>query len=119
MASEGKRVGKRSWAEFCRLQGLPEGFDLPGFTVPEKYRAVGNGVPFPLALALAEAIRDRSRGVTPQRVCECGCGQFVTGKARLASPACRKREQRIRDAAPKPDGSQFHFTLQAELGCPA
>jgi DNA (cytosine-5)-methyltransferase 1 len=99
MASEGRRNGRRSWSEFCRLQGLPDGFDLPGFTVQEKYRAVGNGVPFPMALALATAIRNRDRRVTPHRVCECGCGQFVTGRARLASVSCRKRMQRSRDEA--------------------
>ncbi|HEV2692080.1 MAG TPA: DNA cytosine methyltransferase [Verrucomicrobiae bacterium] len=98
MASEGKRSNRRTWAEFCRLQGLPEGFDLPGFTMEEKYRAVGNGVPYPLACALANAIRNRDRGVTPHRVCECGCGEFITGKERLASAACRKREQRKRDS---------------------
>lgn len=98
LASEGKRAGRRSWAKFCRLQGLPPGFDLPGFKVLEKYRAVGNGVPFEMACRLATAIRNRDRGVTPHRVCECGCGEFVTGKERLARPACRKREQRKRDA---------------------
>jgi len=99
MASEGKRVGRRSWPEFCRLQGLPAGFDLPPFKVMEKYRAVGNGVPYPLALALAQAIVARARSVTPHRVCECGCGEYVTGRARLAGVACRKRMQRIRDAS--------------------
>ena len=98
MASEGKRAGRRSWARFCELQGLPAGYDLPGFTVLEKYRAVGNGVPLPMGLALAQAIVARDRNVTPHRVCECGCGQFVTGRARLAGEACRKREQRRRDA---------------------
>ena len=99
MASEGKRVGRRAWARFCELQGLPSGYDLPGFTVMEKYRAVGNGVPLPMGLALAQAIVARDRNVTPHRVCECGCGQFVTGRARLAGEACRKREQRRRDAS--------------------
>jgi hypothetical protein len=32
----------------------------------------------------------------PPKVCACGCGVAVTGKARLAAPACRKREQRRR-----------------------
>ncbi len=110
MASEGRRTNRRSWAEFCRLQGLPPGFDLPGFTLEEKYRAVGNGVPFEMACALANAIRNRDRSVTPHRVCECGCGEFVTGRARLAGEACRKREQRKRDAAaPAVDRSQMTF----------
>jgi len=99
IASEGRRKGRRSWTEFCRLQGLPPGYDLPGFTLAGKYRAVGNGVPYPLALALARAVTETARHVTPHRVCECGCGAFVTGRARLATVACRKREQRNRDAA--------------------
>lgn len=111
LASEGKRTGRRTWEKFCELQGLPAGYDLPGFTVMEKYRAVGNGVPYPLAFALAQAIVARDRAVTPHRVCECGCGQFVTGRARLATGACRKREQRIRDAAPTVTGPVTQLTL--------
>lgn len=100
LASEARRGGRRrDWATFCELQGLPRGFTLPGFTVDAAYRAVGNGVPFPMALALATAIRERDRAVTPLRVCECGCGRFVTGRQRLAGVACRKRMQRERDAA--------------------
>lgn len=101
MASEGRRPGRRSWAEFCRLQGLPPGYDLPGFRLAEKYRAVGNGVPLEMGRALASAIAARDRGVTPLRVCECGCGRFVTGKARLAGVACRQRMHRERDLIPR------------------
>jgi hypothetical protein len=46
-----------------------------------------------LAFAVANLI---ARTVTPQRLCACGCGEFVTGKARCASPACRKRLERER-----------------------
>lgn len=95
MASEGNKKGRRSWAEFCRLQGLPAGFDLEPFTVAAKYRAVGNGVPYEMALTLATAIVNCDRGVTPHRTCECGCGLFVTGRARLATVACRKRVSRL------------------------
>lgn len=42
----------------CKLQGLPDDFDLPGFKVGEKIRAVGNGVPYPLARCLAQAVRE-------------------------------------------------------------
>lgn len=110
LASEGRRAGRRTWAEFCRLQGLPPGYDLPGFTVAEKYKAVGNGVPYPLALALARAVITTARHVTPHRLCSCGCGQFVTGREVTAGPACRKREQRKRDmAADVPAASQETF----------
>lgn len=101
LASEGKRSksNRRDWPVFCRLQGLPETFDLPGFTVAGKYQAVGNGVPFPLAVTLARAIAARDRGVTPHRLCACGCGEIVTGRAVTKFAACRKRLQRERDAA--------------------
>jgi len=113
--SGGRRVKRRSWAEFCRLQGLPADFDLPGFTIRAKYQAVGNGVPFEMACALAKAIRGRDRGVTPHRVCECGCGQYVHGAARLAGAACRKRMQRLRDAAPSCDAPAAQSNLKLEM----
>lgn len=114
MASEGRRVGRRSWAEFCRLQGLPPGFDLEPFTVAAKYRAVGNGVPYEMARTLADAIAARDRGVTPHRVCACGCGLFVTGRAVTATVACRKRMERQRRAVTGPvtsGAAQEHFEL--------
>jgi hypothetical protein len=55
------------------------------------------------------------RTVTPQRVCACGCGEFVTGKARCASPACRKRLERQRSAEAAPSGRQFNLVLQSEI----
>ena len=116
LASEGRRKGRRSWAEFCRLQGLPAGFDLEPFTVAAKYKAVGNGVPYEMGRTLADAIVNRDRGVTPHRVCECGCGLFVTGRQSLATPACRKRVQRQRDAQPVTvRAKQFNIPLQFEL----
>lgn len=49
-------MAKYQWPEHCELQGLPEGFDLPGFTVSAKYEAVGNGVPLPMGRAIAKAV---------------------------------------------------------------
>jgi len=43
--------------DHCRLQGLPPDFDLPGFTVEAKIRAVGNGVPYAMGRAVARAVR--------------------------------------------------------------
>lgn len=40
-----------------RLQGLPPDFDLPGFTVSAKVKALGNGVPLPMGRAVARAVR--------------------------------------------------------------
>lgn len=100
----------RSFSELCRLQGLPEGYDLPGFLAAEKKRAVGNGVPLVLGRALAAAVlavyaapvivqRDLAGAVTPARVCRCGCGRPVTGKHLYFDYSCRKRAQRKRDRA--------------------
>lgn len=47
-----------TFADACRLQGLPEGFlaDAP-FTAAGKLKAVANGVPIPMGRAIARAIR--------------------------------------------------------------
>ncbi|MDP2660360.1 MAG: DNA cytosine methyltransferase [Dehalococcoidia bacterium] len=63
--SKGKRsllreMGYQSMAYFrhaVRLQGLPEGFDLPGMTVVGKIKCVGNGVPLPMGREIARAIK--------------------------------------------------------------
>lgn len=49
-------MAKYSWSDHCWLQGLPETFDLPGFTVQAKREAVGNGVPLPMGRAVAAAV---------------------------------------------------------------
>lgn len=86
----------RNFADLCELQGLPRSFTLYGFSRSAKVRAVANGVPVPMATAVAEAIRDRR--VTPCRLCACGCGRMLTGPSRQksATAACRKRLQRRR-----------------------
>jgi DNA (cytosine-5)-methyltransferase 1 len=98
----------RPFRELCHLQGLPDDFDLPGFLMSEKKRAVGNGVPLPMGRVLAAAIIeayegpvtlqcDLAGGVTLAAVCACGCGRRVTGKQRYFDYSCRKRAQRKRD----------------------
>lgn len=100
----------RSFREVCRLQGLPDDFDLPGFTVTEKIKAVGNGVPFNMACVLAGAVKQAyARPVSVQvsldgrlvkpNTCACGCGRRVTGRKRYYDFSCRKRAQRRRDRA--------------------
>lgn len=44
-------------ARSIRAQGLPEDFELPGFTVEEAIRAVGNGVPMPMGRAVARSLK--------------------------------------------------------------
>lgn len=46
------------WPERCRLQGLPEAFDLPGFTRVAAKEAIGNGVPLSMGRAMARAVRE-------------------------------------------------------------
>lgn len=101
----------RTFAEVCRLQGLPADFDLPGMTVEGKIRAVGNGVPIYMGRAVARDIRlayhldlrgpFEFRYVDPsaadRRRCACGCKRTLTGRMLYYSAACRKRAQRTRD----------------------
>lgn len=47
----------RDFASHCRLQGLPNEFDLPPFTTAAKVKAVGNGVPLPMGRAVAAAVK--------------------------------------------------------------
>lgn len=102
LATEGDKDSperpRRSWADFCELQGLPRTFELPGWNRKAKYRAVGNGVPIPMGRVIAGAVR--SRPVTPwMRLCICDCGRPVTDGQTMATAGCRKRMQRRRDAA--------------------
>lgn len=117
----------RPFKELCKLQGLPEDFDLPPFLANEKKRAVGNGVPLQIGRALVDAIIeayqkpiwvqcDLAGGVTPNRICRCGCGRPVTGKAKYYDYSCRKRAQRKRDMARvKSVTAQGGHTSQADL----
>jgi DNA (cytosine-5)-methyltransferase 1 len=91
------KPGGRNFGSFCELQGLPQAFELPGFTVSAKYRAVGNGVHLEVARFIARAIAKPAAKNT--RLCACSCARPVTGKATTAGPACRKRLQRKRDYA--------------------
>lgn len=98
----------RSFREVCRLQSLPDDFELPGFTVRESIRAVGNGVPLVMGRVLARAVLAAygdAPGDAPafnpaacaRRRCGCGCGRVVRGRARYAGPTCRKRAERARN----------------------
>jgi len=98
MATEGKRPNRRTWPDFCELQGLPRDFELPGWSTAAKYAAVGNGVPIPMARTVAAAIRDAHLRSWDVRLCICGCGRILKGRQIAATPACRKRMERRRDA---------------------
>jgi len=61
---------KSAFGELKRLQGLPSEFDLPPFLVAAKCKAVGNGVPLPMGLAIARAVaevtKDSRQDAKPQ-----------------------------------------------------
>lgn len=48
---------KAALTEAIRLQGLPEDFKLPQFSVAGAIKVVGNGVPIPLGRAIARGVR--------------------------------------------------------------
>ncbi len=54
---EHRQRGRYTFADACRLQGLPEDFlsDAP-FTAAGKLKAVANGVPIPMGRAVARAV---------------------------------------------------------------
>ena len=95
LASEGLTPNRRDFADFCELQGLPRDFDLD-LSTGAKYKAVGNGVPIPMARVIARAIRAAEIGIGDVRLCLCGCGRIVAGHKIMATDGCRKRMERRR-----------------------
>lgn len=95
MATEGTKKDRRSWEDFCEMQGLPRSFDLPGLGVQAAYRAVGNGVPIPMGRSIARSILNRVASDLV-RICVCGCGRLTSSTAAHASASCRKRMERSR-----------------------
>jgi DNA (cytosine-5)-methyltransferase 1 len=96
MAGEGRRSNRRGFADFCELQGLPRDFDFPGMSRSAKYKAVGNGVPIPMARIVARAVINSSSISFGKRLCACGCGRIIPARKLSATPACRKRLERRR-----------------------
>lgn len=101
-ATEGNQINRRTWADFCELQGLPRTFDLTSFNQSEKYRAVGNGVNINVAKTIAQSICESTQGTNPRtitdtKICACGCGRILIGRQKSATPACRKRLQKKRE----------------------
>lgn len=102
----------RNFADLCELQGLPRGFTISGLSRSQKIRAVCNGVPVPMASAIADAIRDRAvrsrwLAVCGLTLCACGCGRVCDPSnfgQRAGSVACRKRIERTRRLGPSVNG---------------
>jgi len=90
--------------------------ELSAASLPELLKQFP-ALPANVLLALAVlTLLDRS--VTPWRVCGCGCGDPIHGKARFASPSCRKRLERERSAAAADSPKQFGLVLQLEIAVP-
>lgn len=97
LAGEGTSQDRRSFADFCELQDLPRDFNLPGWSLEFKYKAVGNGVPLKMGKRIAQGIKNLEYKIDEVSLCSCGCGRRLKGKQKSASPACRKRLQRKRE----------------------
>lgn len=102
-ASEGRRTKKRTFDDFCQLQGLSSALELPDFHRAARYKVVGNGVHTAVAHEVARAILEATTNPNPDTIhstdvkfCACGCGRRVTGNKKSASDACRKRLQKTR-----------------------
>ncbi|MBS4052463.1 MAG: DNA cytosine methyltransferase [Methylomonas sp.] len=78
----------RPISEIAVLQGLPADFDIPSFTRRALACAIGNGVPYGMAVALAQAVLQRK---STYKLCACSCGRPVTGRQTYSTGACRKR----------------------------
>lgn len=96
MATEGKKKERRTWNEFCKLQGIEWEFDLPDLTQAGAYKVVGNAVNLHVSKAIAKAIKEALLSPSPNtfensRTCSCGCGRLLSGWKKTATDACRKR----------------------------
>ncbi|WP_337045319.1 DNA cytosine methyltransferase [Emticicia sp. 17c] len=97
-ASEGSKTDRRSYEDFCKLQGFTEVPRLESFTKSAKYRAVGNGVHLEVSYVIARYLKKAILSQEPStifntRTCACGCGRIMTGRKLSYSDACRKRVQ--------------------------
>ena len=111
----------RSFSELLYLQGLPDNYDLPDFTVAGKKKMIGNEVPLVIGRVLAQEVarvtdqafktvtlqhdnsvtnRDKNAvtgpGVKTVTFCRCGCSRELTGRKQYFDSSCRKRAQRRR-----------------------
>ncbi|WP_428662098.1 DNA cytosine methyltransferase [Runella sp.] len=112
MATEGTKKDRRTWEDFCRLQGITWEFDLPDLTQAGAYKAVGNAVNLHVSKAIAKAIKDAFTNPNPQtfqnsRTCVCGCGRTLSGWKKTATDACRKRISLKRESPGLSDRRQF------------
>lgn len=95
-ASDFSKPNRRTFLEFCQLQGLSSEPELENFTKTAKYRAVGNGVHVGVSTVIAGLIANVATSQNPKtifntKVCACGCGRIPSGNKKSYSDACRQR----------------------------
>jgi DNA (cytosine-5)-methyltransferase 1 len=94
MATEGSKVNRRTWEDFCQLQGIAEPFDLPDLTKLAAYKVVGNAVNLNVSRTVAAAIVAATANpiyLKDVKTCGCQCGRLLKGNQKTATDACRKR----------------------------
>ncbi|MBA4849474.1 DNA cytosine methyltransferase [Emticicia sp. BO119] len=101
-ASEGNKPDRRTFEEFCKLQGFTEVPELGSFTKSAKYQAIGNGVHLGVSYVIARYLKNAIFSRYPKtifntKVCACGCGRIVSGRKLSYNDACRKRVQLKRE----------------------
>jgi DNA (cytosine-5)-methyltransferase 1 len=111
---QAKRTSGEAFEAHKRLQGLPVDFDLPGMTASGKLKAIGNGVPFPTAYAVARAVREAIGAPESETI---GAPAHATiARSRIATIAAATdgtiggelgetiaRSDRVTNAAPAPE----------------
>ncbi len=90
-----------SISEASERQGMDANFDIPSFKRSELRKAIGNGVPVPMAHEIAKAVANRIFGEMVS-LCGCGCARPIRGSQTYARGACRMREMRRRKKSSLP-----------------
>jgi DNA (cytosine-5)-methyltransferase 1 len=103
-ASDFNKSERRTFLEFCQLQGFTTEPDLENFTQSAKYRAVGNGVHLEVSNVIARLILSATTSQNPltvfnSKLCACGCGRIPSGSKKSYSDACRKRLEKQRKSS--------------------
>tara|TARA_Y100000782_G_scaffold110958_1_gene138172 strand:+ start:1087 stop:1851 length:765 start_codon:yes stop_codon:yes gene_type:complete len=95
----------RSYEACCEIQGLDEPLDLSFLNLESKKQVIANAVPLQMGRYVASLINQEyyKASVEPikaeiKKLCLCGCGRRVLGRAKTANATCRKRVSRKKAA---------------------
>jgi DNA (cytosine-5)-methyltransferase 1 len=91
----------RSYESCCEIQGLSKPLHLPFLTKEAKKQVIANAVPLQIGSYVAQLINSAIYGSKIHveqseniKLCACGCGRRVLGRAKTNNSACRKRLSR-------------------------